>query len=64
MPTRTPIQMRTAKLLLEASLIAEEINTDRFAGKLPNATLTVRLTEVLDQLNDLNNSLTFYPSGQ
>jgi len=59
MPKRTPIQMRlmkmrTAKLLKEARLIAEEINLDCFTGDMPNATLTIRLTEVLDQLNDLN----------
>ncbi len=53
--------MRTAKLLKEASLIAEEINLGRFADKVPNATLTVRLTEILDLVIDLNNSLTFIP---
>ena len=59
MTTRTPIQMRlmkmrTAKLLKEARFLAEEINLEVFIGDVPNATLTIRLTEVLDQLNDLN----------
>lgn len=53
---------RTEILLEEANLIAEEINLDRFAGNDP--LLTVRLTEILDLLIDLNNRRQDYPSGQ
>ena len=44
---------RMKSLIEEAKLLAILINTDRFLGVVPSDELTVRLTEVIDMMEEL-----------
>ena len=44
---------RMKSLIEEAKILATLINTDRFLGVVPSDELTVRLTEVIDMMEEL-----------